>query len=97
MIMAQWKQIRMKDGGNLGKKDTITKEYMRNPIVFADAFNKYLYHGRQVKKTEKLKELIKENYKWNDYTLQGKIDIVTSLAYFENDKELLKFLEYMEE
>ena len=47
--------------------------------------------------TEKLKELIKENYKWNDYTLQGKIDIVTSLAYFENDKELLKFLEYIEE
>lgn len=47
--------------------------------------------------TEKLKELIKENYKWNDYTLQGKIDIVTSLAYFENDKELLEFLEYMEE
>ena len=26
----------------IGKKDTITKEYMRNPIVFADAFNKYL-------------------------------------------------------
>lgn len=57
MIMEQWKQIRMKDGGNLGKKDTITKEYMRNPIVFADAFNKYLYHGRQVIKPEKLKEL----------------------------------------
>ncbi len=48
-------------------------------------------------KTEKLKELIKENYKWNDYTLKGKIDIVTRLAYFENDKELLEFLEYMEE
>lgn len=48
-------------------------------------------------KTEKLKELIKENYKWNDYTLKGKIDIVTSLAYFENDKELLEFLEFMEE
>lgn len=47
--------------------------------------------------TEKLKELIKENYKWKDYTLQGKIDIVTSLAYFENDRELLEFLEYMEE
>lgn len=48
-------------------------------------------------KPEKLKELIKENYKWNDYTLKGKIDIVTSLAYFENDKELLEFLEFMEE
>ncbi len=41
----------------MGKKDTITKEYMRNPIVFADAFNKYLYHGRQMIKPEKLREL----------------------------------------
>ncbi len=41
----------------MGKKDTITKEYMRNPTVFADAFNKYLYHGRQVIKPENLKEL----------------------------------------
>lgn len=47
--------------------------------------------------TEKLKELIIENYKWDNYTLKGKIDIVTKLAHFENDKELLEFLEYMEE
>lgn len=47
----------MKDGGKLGKKDTVTKKYMRNPAVFADAFNKYLYHGRQVRKPECLKEL----------------------------------------
>ncbi len=47
----------MKDGGKLGKKDTVTKEYMRNPVVFADAFNKYLYHGRQVIKPECLREL----------------------------------------
>lgn len=48
-------------------------------------------------RTEKLKQLINDNYKWDNYTLQGKINIVTSLAYFENDKELLEFLEYMEE
>lgn len=30
---------------------------MRNPVIFADAFNKYLYHGRQVIKPELLKEL----------------------------------------
>ena len=47
--------------------------------------------------TEKLKELIKKNYKWNDYTLQGKISIVTKLAYFDNDKEILEFIEFMEE
>lgn len=47
--------------------------------------------------SEKLKQLIKENYKWSDYTLKGKVDIVTNLAHFENDKEILEFLEYMEE
>ena len=47
--------------------------------------------------TERLKELIKNNYKWNDYNLQGKIDIVTHLVYFENDRELLEFLLYMED
>lgn len=41
----------------MGKKDTVTKEYMRNPVVFADAFNQYLYHGRQVIKPERLREL----------------------------------------
>ena len=41
----------------MGRKDTITKEYMRNPTIFADAFNKYLYHGRQVIKPENLKVL----------------------------------------
>lgn len=47
--------------------------------------------------TEKLKELIKNNYKWDDYNLQGKIKVVTHLVYFENDRELLEFLLYMEE
>lgn len=41
----------------MGKKDTITKKYMRNPAVFADAFNKFLYHGKQMIKPETLREL----------------------------------------
>ena len=41
----------------MGKKDTVTKEYMRDPAVFADAFNKFLYHGEQVIKPENLTEL----------------------------------------
>ena len=48
-------------------------------------------------KTEKLRELIREHYKWNEYTLTGKIEIVTSLAYFDNDRELLEFLIFMED
>jgi hypothetical protein len=30
----------------MGKIDTITKEYVGNPVVFADAFNQLLYHGK---------------------------------------------------
>lgn len=48
-------------------------------------------------KTEKLRELIREHYKWNEYTLTGKIEIATSLAYFDNDRELLEFLIFMED
>lgn len=41
----------------LGKIDTITKEYMKDPVIFADAFNKFLYHGRQVIRPESLTEM----------------------------------------
>ncbi len=41
----------------MGKEDTVTKEYIRNPEIFADAFNKFLYNGRQVIKPESLAEL----------------------------------------
>ena len=32
----------------MGKKDTITKDYMNDPCIFADAFNYFVYHGKQV-------------------------------------------------
>lgn len=41
----------------LGKTDTITKEYMKDPVIFADMFNKFLYHGRQVIQPESLTEM----------------------------------------
>ena len=41
----------------LGKIDTVTKEYMKDPAIFADAFNKFLYHGRQVIDPRSLTEL----------------------------------------
>lgn len=41
----------------MGKKDTITKEYIRNPIVFADVFNKFIYDGEQIIQPENLTEL----------------------------------------
>lgn len=38
----------------MGVKDTITKDYMNDPRIFADAFNYYLYNGRQVVLPERL-------------------------------------------
>ena len=40
----------------MSKKDTLTKQYLGQNKVFADAFNYYLFHGRQVIKPEDLKE-----------------------------------------
>ena len=41
----------------MGQADIVTKEYMREPHVFADAFNFLLYDGRQVIKPSELMEL----------------------------------------
>ena len=41
----------------MGQADIVTKEYMREPHVFADAFNFLLYDGRKVIKPSELKEL----------------------------------------
>ena len=38
-------------------EDTVTKQYMRENTVFADAFNFLLYDGENVIRPEKLKEL----------------------------------------
>lgn len=40
----------------MGKADTITKNYISDPAVFADVFNCYLYGGQQVIRPEQLKE-----------------------------------------
>ena len=41
----------------MGKKDTITKNYMKENRVFADAFNYLLYNGQQMIQPEKLREI----------------------------------------
>ncbi len=41
----------------MGKKDAVAKEYMRDSDIFADAFNYYLYGGKEVIKPENLQEL----------------------------------------
>ena len=41
----------------MGEKDTITKDYMNDPYIFADAFNYFLYGGEQVIMPEQLHSL----------------------------------------
>lgn len=41
----------------MGKADTVTKEYMRRPDIFADVFNQFLYHGEQVIRPGDLTEM----------------------------------------
>ncbi|MDO4266955.1 MAG: hypothetical protein Q4C73_00690 [Eubacteriales bacterium] len=41
----------------MGKADTVTKNYMKQNNVFADAFNMYLYNGRQIIRPEQLREM----------------------------------------
>lgn len=41
----------------MGKKDTVTKDYMKDNYVFADAFNYLLYGGKQVIDPQKLRPL----------------------------------------
>ena len=38
----------------MGRLDILAKEYMRRPSIFADVFNQFLYHARQVAEPEKL-------------------------------------------
>ena len=41
----------------MGRIDIVTKNYMKNSTVFADAFNYFVYKGEQVIKPENLQEL----------------------------------------
>ena len=41
----------------MGQKDITTKDYVKETAVFADAFNKYIYKGKQVIKPENLRPL----------------------------------------
>ena len=41
----------------MGTMDTEGKQYLSNPVIFADAFNYLLYDGEQVIKPEALQEL----------------------------------------
>ena len=41
----------------MGKLDILAKEYLKRPDIFADVFNQFLYHGKQVIAPENLVEV----------------------------------------
>ncbi len=41
----------------MAEKDTVTKEYMKDSVVFADVFNFYMYDGKEIIRPEQLKPL----------------------------------------
>ncbi len=41
----------------MGRKDTVTKRYMRQDHIFADLFNYYIFGGQQMIRPEQLREL----------------------------------------
>ena len=41
----------------MGKFDTLTKKYMSNPDIFADAFNYLLYDGKRVISSDTLQSV----------------------------------------
>jgi len=47
----------MQGDTQLGAKDTVTKEYMQDAEIFADAFNYLIFDGEQVVKAERLHEM----------------------------------------
>lgn len=54
-------KVRLERVNTIGVMDTITKAYIRENAVFADAFNYFIYEGRQVVRSEELREVIRRN------------------------------------
>ena len=50
-------EVKLEGVKTIGAADTITKAYIRENAVFADAFNYLIYGGRQVVNPEELKEV----------------------------------------
>ena len=59
----------------MSKKDTVTKAFMRENAVFADAFNYMIFNGKKVIQPEQLREL--DTTELVQLVVKGKITNVT--------------------
>lgn len=71
----------------MGATDDVTKEYMKDNNVFADAFNYLIYNGRQVIKPSSLQELYTTEIALvEDDKIQKYRDVLKSAVIKKNDK-----------
>lgn len=75
----------------MGKQDNLTKEYMSEPEHFADAFNYYLFHGKQVIRPDSLTVLDPTEIgivfgNSSDETVQKVRDVLKQCIVMEDDK-----------
>ena len=75
----------------MGKKDTVTKEYMSVPEHFADAFNFYLFDGKQMVRAEGLSQMdpVEIGIIFNDENkeiTQKMRDVLKQCVIMEDDK-----------
>lgn len=69
----------------MGKKDICTREYISNPQIFADAFNYYFFHGKQVVKPE---ELTVQNVAELALPHEGETELVVPIQKFRDVMKL---------
>ena len=79
----------------MGTADIVTKEYMRENTVFADAFNYLIYNGKKVIDPAKLKEIDPAKLtegQLNQFSTSLK-EVMGYIKYSKNKEQLLKFLQ----
>lgn len=90
--------IREKGGSAIGKKDVVTKEFLKDSTVFADVFNYYVYQGKQVIRPETLHSLDTQMLanlyggKKASFSLQRFRDILKYLSGMENEEAVYLIL-----
>jgi len=83
----------------VGLKDTVTKEYMADNKIFADAFNYFIYNGEQIIKPDNLKPLditfveIPFGISGENSPVQKFTDELKNLIIKEDKKQFMRCLE----
>ena len=82
----------------MGAKDIVTKDYTKESVVFADAFNQYIYKGEQVIKAENLRPLdtnltgIPHGAEGAGFPVQRYRDALKSVTAMEDDHRVYLLL-----